>query len=84
MDARGIREGRGRDCLAQRCGCTIQGMTDQAAARLGRKGGKNSRKYLEPEEAAKLARKAAGVRWEKYYKDHPEKRRPKKKRASAS
>lgn len=35
-----------------------------AAVELGRKGGKNSRKNLPPEERTALARKAALKRWE--------------------
>jgi hypothetical protein len=48
-------------------------MVDQAARKLGRKGGKNSRKYMEPDEATALAHKAAKTRWEAYYAAHPEK-----------
>jgi hypothetical protein len=36
-----------------------------AAVALGRKGGKNSRVNLTPEERTKLARKAAAARWRK-------------------
>ena len=36
-----------------------------AAVALGRRGGKNSRKYLEPEERTALAQKAAAARWAK-------------------
>jgi hypothetical protein len=48
-------------------------MVDLAAAKLGRKGGKNSRKYLEPGEATALAQNAAKTRWDAYYAAHPEK-----------
>jgi hypothetical protein len=36
-----------------------------AAVALGRKGGKNSRANLRPEESAELALKAAAARWGK-------------------
>ncbi len=42
-------------------------------AEIGRKGGRNSRKYLDPEEATALAQKAVNARWEAYYAAHPEK-----------
>jgi hypothetical protein len=58
-------------------------MTDKAAAYLGRKGGKNSRKNLEPSEATRLARKAVAARWDKYYREHPDKRKKKAKKAKA-
>jgi hypothetical protein len=48
-------------------------MVDQAAARLGRKGGKNSRKNMEPGEATALAQNAVKTRWDAYYAAHPEK-----------
>jgi hypothetical protein len=52
-------------------------MTDRAAARLGRKGGLNSRKNLDPERASALGRNAVNARWEKWYAEHPEKKRKK-------
>lgn len=55
-------------------------MVDLAAAKLGRKGGKNSRKYLEPGEATALAQKAAKTRWDAYYEAHPEKLKAKLER----
>jgi hypothetical protein len=55
-------------------------MVDRAAAKLGRKGGKNSRKYLKPGEATALAQKAAKERWDAYYVVHPEKLRAKLER----
>ena len=48
-------------------------MVDKAAARLGKKGGQNSRKYLDPEDATALAQKAVNARWDAYYAAHPEK-----------
>lgn len=36
---------------------------DPAAVALGRRGGKNSRKYLKPEQTTVLPRKAAAARW---------------------
>jgi hypothetical protein len=55
-------------------------MVDEAAARLGRKGGKNSRKYLEAGEATSLAQNAAKARWDSYYAAHPEKLKAKLER----
>jgi hypothetical protein len=55
-------------------------MVDKAAAKLGRKGGKNSRKYLEPGEATALAQRAAKERWDAYYRAHPEKLKAKLER----
>jgi len=48
---------------------------DPAAVALGRKGGKNSRVNLTPEQATELARKAAAARW----KDKPTKKAATKK-----
>ena len=55
-------------------------MVDRAAAKLGRKGGKNSRKNLDPGEATTLAQKAAKTRWDSYYAAHPEKLKAKLER----
>jgi hypothetical protein len=55
-------------------------MVDRAAARLGKKGGQNSRKYLNPKEAAVLAQKAVNARWDAYYAAHPEKLKAKLER----
>jgi hypothetical protein len=58
-------------------------MVDKAAARLGKKGGQNSRKYLDPEDATALAQKAVNARWAAYYAAHPEKLQAKLERALA-
>ena len=66
-------------------GCDLQGhalflVLHNAAVRLGRKGGRNSRKYLDPADATALARKAVNARWEAYYAAHPEKLKAKLER----
>jgi hypothetical protein len=38
---------------------------DPAAVSMGRRGGKNSRKYMTPEQRTALARKAVAARWAK-------------------
>jgi hypothetical protein len=48
-------------------------MVDEAAARLGRKGGQNSRKNLTSNEASSIARAANEARWAAYYEKNPEK-----------
>jgi len=51
---------------------------------VARKGGENSRKNLSAVQKRYLGKKAARARWEKYYREHPEKRKKKaKKRAAA-
>jgi hypothetical protein len=55
-------------------------MVDEAAARLGRKGGKNSRKNLGPGQATTLAQNAAKARWQAYYAAHPERLKAKLER----
>jgi hypothetical protein len=55
-------------------------MVDNAAVRLGRKGGRNSRKYLDPADATALARKAVHARWKAYYVAHPAKLKAKLER----
>jgi hypothetical protein len=47
---------------------------------IGKKGGTNSRKYLEPAEATALAQRAAKERWDAYYAAHPEKLKAKLER----
>ena len=55
-------------------------MTLVDTRKIGAKGGRNSRKYMDPDEAQELAQKAAGARWEQYYRDHPEKLKARKER----
>jgi ribosome-associated translation inhibitor RaiA len=55
-------------------------MVDRAAARLGKKGGLNSRKYLDTEVATALAQKAVKARWDAYYAAHPDKLKAKLER----
>jgi len=49
-------------------------------AEIGRKGGANSRKYLEAGQATSLAQNAAKARWDSYYAAHPEKLKAKLER----
>jgi hypothetical protein len=46
---------------------------DAAAVRLGRRGGKNSRKNLTDEQARELAQRAVNARWERWRAENPEK-----------
>ena len=43
---------------------------------LGRKGGRARAAKLGPKKLRAAARKAIKARWEKYYREHPEKKRP--------
>jgi hypothetical protein len=54
-------------------------MTLVDTAKIGRKGGKNSRKNL-PDGGTALGKAAAKVRWDAYYKLHPEKLKAKLER----
>jgi hypothetical protein len=46
---------------------------------MGKLGGKATAASRTPEERVAAARKAIKARWDKYYRDHPEKRKAKKK-----
>jgi hypothetical protein len=48
--------------------------------KIGAKGGRNSRKYMDADQAMALAQKAANARWEQYYRDHPEKLKARRER----
>ena len=50
---------------------------------MGRKGGKATAANRTPEERREAAQRAIKARWDKYYKDHPEKRRRAKKGKAA-
>jgi hypothetical protein len=43
---------------------------------LGRRGGRARATKLGPKKLRAAGRKAANARWEKYYREHPEKKRP--------
>lgn len=53
---------------------------DIHAVKLGRKGGQNSRMFLDPAEATALGRKAVKARWDAYYEAHPEKLKEKQEK----
>ena len=42
---------------------------------LGRKGGRARAAKLGPRKLSAASRKAANARWEKYYREHPEKKK---------
>ena len=47
-------------------------------SKAGRKGGSATAASRTPKQRQCAARKAARARWEKYYQEHPERKRPKK------
>ena len=53
---------------------------DPAAQSLGRRGGKARAASLSPKELSEQARKAIDARWERYYRDHPEKLKERRER----
>jgi hypothetical protein len=48
----------------------------------GRRGGLARGAKLSPAKRKAAASKAVNVRWDKYYREHPEKTRPKKRRVA--
>jgi hypothetical protein len=57
--------------------------TDLSASDLGRLGAAARMAALPPRRRVQIARQANKARWDKYYKDHPEKKRPKRKRRAS-
>jgi hypothetical protein len=54
------------------------------AAEIGRIGGLNSRKYLEPEARKELASRAAKARWDKWRSEKAKTKAPVAKKAASS
>jgi len=57
-------------------------MNDTSVKDAGKLGGAARAAKLKPRERVMIARRANKARWEKYYREHPEKTRPKKRRVA--
>ena len=55
-------------------------MTLVDTRKIGAKGGKNSRKYMDADEASALGKNAVNARWKQYYREHPEKLKARQER----
>ena len=59
-------------------------MSDTTVTDAGRLGGEARAAKLRPRRRLAIARRANKARWDKYYLEHPEKNRPKRKRKVAA
>ena len=57
-------------------------MNDTSVKDAGKLGGAARAAKLKPRERVMIARRANKARWDKYYREHPEKTRPKKRRVA--